>query len=65
MMSYRGIQSKHDPKKKLADWMFREHDFPKQSTDYHVISQYFEFHSPFPEALTTFDEVWEEYKQTN
>ncbi|TFB24016.1 YozE family protein [Filobacillus milosensis] len=65
MMAYRGIQTKGDPKKKLAEWMFNEHDFPKQSKEYMEISQYLEFHTPFPEALTTFDIVWEEYAQDN
>lgn len=60
-MRYRGVKDKHDPKKRLADWMFHEHDFPKQSNDHHELTDYLEFNSPFPEALITFDEVWEEY----
>lgn len=63
MMTYRGVKDKSDPKKALADWMFKDHDFPKHSTDYEEISYYLEFNPPFTEALSTFDEVWEEYKE--
>ncbi len=65
MMMYRGIQEKNDSRKALADWMFHDHDFPKHSSDYLEISQYLEYHTPFSEALTTFDQVWEEYIQIN
>ena len=60
MMSYRGKKTP-DEYSRLADWMFADHDFPKQETDYHEISTYLEVLSPFPNALTVFDELWEIY----
>ena len=60
-MSYRGIRDRHNNKKRLADWMFQEHDFPKQTTSYAELTDYLEFNSPFPEALSIFDELWTEY----
>ncbi|WP_124219761.1 YozE family protein [Aquisalibacillus elongatus] len=65
MMAYRGVQDVLDPKKQLADWMFKDHDFPKHSTNYEEISDYLEFHSPFNNALSTFDEAWTEYIQNS
>lgn len=46
---------------RLADWMFKDHDFPKHSTDYDEISNYLEWTSPFPNALTAFDELFDLY----
>ncbi|SDB90821.1 Uncharacterized protein YozE, UPF0346 family [Pelagirhabdus alkalitolerans] len=63
MMRYRGI--KQDTKeKRLAEWMYHDHDFPKHSTDYDEISRYLEWNVPFNEAIQTFDDLWEEYQQS-
>lgn len=59
-MTYRG-KKKPDEKSRLADWAFKEHNFPKHSTDYDELSNYLEWNSPFPEALVTFDAIWDEY----
>lgn len=61
MMRYRGNKELDDTRK-LAEWMFYDHNFPKQATAYHEISDYIEWHTPFPEAIAAFDEVWENYK---
>ncbi|ENH97293.1 hypothetical protein J416_04723 [Gracilibacillus halophilus YIM-C55.5] len=61
MMRYRGSGTNHT--NQLANWMFHEHDFPKQATDYHTISQYLEWHSPFTKAIATFDRLWDEYQE--
>ena len=61
-MIYRGIQNKHDPKKRLADWMFHDFEFPKHTSDYDEISRYLEWNPPFPEAAALFDELWEQYE---
>lgn len=53
-----------DEKTALAKWAFHDHDFPKYSTDYHELSNYLEWNSPFLEALSTFDQIWEEYTTT-
>ncbi|KAB8138551.1 YozE family protein [Gracilibacillus oryzae] len=54
-----------DNERKLANWMFSEHDFPIHSKDYNEISQYLEWHIPFADALTTFDQLWEKYREEN
>lgn len=61
LMSYRGEKSPTN-ESRLADWCFYDHDFPKHSTNYHEISEYLEWNSPFPEALKTFDALWEAYE---
>ncbi|WP_208590994.1 YozE family protein [Gracilibacillus suaedae] len=60
MMRYRGNKQLDDARR-LADWMFYDHDFPKHSNDYYEISSYLEWHTPFPEAAATYDHLWEEY----
>jgi len=60
MMRYRGNKVKNE-EKQLADWMFLDNSFPKQSVSYYEVSDYLEFNSPFPEAIQTFDRLWEEY----
>lgn len=61
MMRYRGM--KHiTNESKLAEWMFRDHDFPKHSTSYDEISSYLEWNIPFTEALQVFDQLWEQYR---
>lgn len=60
MMTYRG-RKKPSGQSRLADWMFSDHDFPKQSVDYDEISNYLEWNSPFPGALALFDELWDLY----
>lgn len=61
MMTYRG-KKQADNRSRLADWMFYEPDFPKQSTNYSEISSYLEWNSPFPDALMVFDALWESYQ---
>ena len=60
LMTFRGMKVP-DEKCKLAEWVFRDHDYPKHSDDYNEISDYLEWNSPFPDALRTFDEVWDSY----
>lgn len=59
-MTFRGMKVPNE-KCELAEWVFRDHDFPKHSDDYNEISDYLEWNSPFPDALRTFDEVWDSY----
>lgn len=61
MMTLRG-KLVADEKSKLADWMFKDHDFPKHSNNYHEISDYLEWNTPFHNALMVFDEVWAIYE---
>lgn len=60
MMTYRGNKKVTD-ESRLAEWMFGDHDFPKYSADYHEVSNYLEWTSPFPNAINIFDELWEIY----
>ncbi|CQR46641.1 hypothetical protein BN1058_00910 [Paraliobacillus sp. PM-2] len=61
MMRHRG--AKHvTNESKLAEWMFRDHNFPKHSTSYDEISSYLEWNIPFTEALQVFDQLWEQYQ---
>ncbi|WP_028782972.1 YozE family protein [Thalassobacillus devorans] len=62
MMRFRG-NKQQDHEKQLADWMFEDHSFPKQSTSYHEVSDYLEWNAPFPEALRVFDQLWETYQR--
>ena len=61
LMTYRE-KNQPDDQSRLADWVFYEPDFPKQSTDYGEISSYLEWNSPFPNALMVFDKLWEKYR---
>ncbi|RLL48250.1 YozE family protein [Oceanobacillus piezotolerans] len=60
LMTYRG--KPHDEESRLAEWAFADLEFPKYSTDYNEISIYLEMNSPFPNALPTFDSLWEAYE---
>ncbi|QHS22529.1 YozE family protein [Virgibacillus sp. MSP4-1] len=60
MMKFRGM-NKHAEERQLADWMFRDHDFPKHSKSYDEISRYLEWNMPFTGALQVFDQMWEAY----
>lgn len=63
LMTFRN-KKRADDQQVLAEWAFRDHDFPKHSTDYNELSNYLEWNSPFPDALTTFDELWDKYTYT-
>lgn len=60
LMTFRG-KKKADEESRLADWAFLDHDFPKHSMDYHELTDYLEFNSPFPSALQVFDRLWDRY----
>lgn len=63
IMRYRGLKQKTD-ERRLADWMFHEHDFPKHSHSYDEISRYLEWNIPFTNAVNVFDQLWEDYLET-
>ncbi|GEN30557.1 uncharacterized protein YozE (UPF0346 family) [Cerasibacillus quisquiliarum] len=60
IMSYRG-KLVDDDESRLAEWIFNEHQFPKYSTSYDEISRYLEMNSPFINALSVFDTLWDVY----
>lgn len=61
LMTYRGKKNP-DEKSRLADWAFAVHYFPKHAMEYDEISSYLEYNSPFPTAVTVFDELWDIYR---
>lgn len=61
MMRYRGAKKQTD-ERRLADWMFEDHDFPKQSKSFDEVSRYLEWNIPFTGASQVFDALWDEYK---
>lgn len=61
MMRYRGDKSQTD-ERRLAEWIFQDHNFPKQATSYDEISSYLEWNIPFTDALRVYDSLWEEYE---
>jgi len=60
MMRYRGAKKTTD-ERRLADWIYQDHGFPKHSQSYDEISQYLEWNSPFNDAINLFDQLWLEY----
>lgn len=60
MMRYRGAKKTME-ERKLADWIYEDHEFPKHSQSYDEISQYLEWNIPFNNAINLFDELWQEY----
>ncbi|WP_440895687.1 YozE family protein [Amphibacillus sp. Q70] len=60
MMRYRGAKKTTD-ERKLADWMYYDHEFPKHSQSYDEISQYLEWNIPFNDAIYLFDQLWQDY----
>jgi uncharacterized protein YozE (UPF0346 family) len=61
MMKYRGM-NKNAEERKLADWIFNDHDFPKTSTSYDEVSRYLEWNIPFTNASQIFDRLWDVYE---
>lgn len=60
-MTYRNSKALED-RGKLANWAYLDHGFPKESTNYDELSNYLEWNSPFPNALMTFDTLWDLYQ---
>lgn len=46
---------------RLANLVFHDSLFPKQSKDFEEISTYLETHAPFYFNLTLFDQIWQLY----
>ncbi|GAX47886.1 YozE family protein [Pseudolactococcus reticulitermitis] len=60
LMKYRAYQV-GDDLTKLANLVYEETTFPKQSSDFDDISTYLETHANFAFNLSIFDEIWEQY----
>lgn len=63
---YTWLMAQRNPKSNLpvailADYIFNETTFPKQSSDFNEISSYLEEYASFSFSLSQFDDIWEEY----
>lgn len=48
----------------FANHAYHDHGFPKTSSDYHEISVYLELNGHYLQGLSTFDEAWDLYSET-
>ncbi|MET3634514.1 YozE family protein [Streptococcus sp. SGI.013] len=60
LMTQRNPKS-HAPVALLADHVFSEYDFPKQSDDFDEVSRFLEEKASFSFPMSDFDQIWEEY----
>ena len=60
LMKFRAYKEVDDITK-LANLVYEDTTFPKQSSDFDEISTYMEIHANFAFNLSTFDEIWEQY----
>lgn len=44
--------------------VYHDHSFPKQSEDYHELSNYLELHVDYMPTLNLFDQVWVMYVES-
>lgn len=60
LLRYRQPESKDDLSF-LADEVYKDHSFPKNSMDYYEVSDYLELNGSYQSTLSTFDKAWELY----
>lgn len=48
---------------KFAEEIYKDHSFPKYSSDYHEISSYLELNDSSLNSISIFDKIWEMYEQ--
>ncbi|WP_147534918.1 YozE family protein [Bacillus marasmi] len=63
LMKFRHPKPK-DPIGHFANDAYQDHSFPKTSSDYHEISVYLELNGHYLKSLSTFDEAWDLYDDT-
>ncbi len=51
----------HEAVAVLADLVFAESDFPKQSDEFDEVSRFLEEKASFTFSMSDFDRIWEEY----
>ncbi|MGE7623822.1 YozE family protein [Viridibacillus sp. NPDC096237] len=61
VQTFRGGE-KHDEKATFAEAAFQDHGFPKQSTDFHMLSKYIEEKADDEMSARVFDELWYLYE---
>ncbi|MGM9987950.1 MAG: YozE family protein [Bacillaceae bacterium] len=62
MMKHRHVSAKNEIEV-LANEMYEDHAFPKQSFEYNTVSSYLELSSHFQSTMSTFDRAWEMYER--
>ncbi|MCQ8260838.1 YozE family protein [Streptococcus suis] len=60
LMTQRNAKS-NQPVAILADHVFEEYDFPKQSDDFDEVSCFLEESASFAFSMSDFDAIWEDY----
>lgn len=60
LMTQRNPKS-HAPVALLADYVFDEPDFPKQSASFDEVSRFLEESASFAFSMSDFDTIWENY----
>ncbi|MDT2596097.1 YozE family protein [Enterococcus dongliensis] len=55
----------HDPVEAFAGAVAKDITFPKQSEDYHEITDYLELSVDYLDSMDLFDQVWEKYLENN
>lgn len=60
LMTYRHALVKTDISE-FANAMYKDHQFPKDSMDYNLLSSYLELNGDYLPSMTIFDEAWELY----
>ncbi|MBF0775462.1 hypothetical protein BVE84_03905 [Streptococcus azizii] len=60
LMTQRNPKS-HEAVAVLADLVFAESDFPKQSDEFDEVSRFLEEKASFTFSMSDFDRIWEEY----
>lgn len=53
------------PISQLAEDIFHDRQFPKQSESYHDISNYLETNAYYVTSMDVFDTIWEHYLESN
>lgn len=61
VQTFRG-GGKHDEKSMFAEAAFHDLSFPKQSTDFHILSRYIEEKADEEMSARVFDELWYLYE---
>lgn len=60
LMKYRDAKPKDDISS-FANSAYKDHSFPKHSTDYHELSSYLEMNAAYLASMSIFDHAWELY----
>ncbi|MCM3088748.1 Uncharacterized protein YozE, UPF0346 family [Bhargavaea ginsengi] len=64
LLSHRG-GPQDDPRAVFAEAAFLDHEFPKDETGFDPLSRYLEVRADPDMPSRVFDELWEEYRETD